>query len=258
MIKIAKLKLKKKIKKFLNKLYLSLAVILILLFLGLLSNYYLTINKNLKPISSEKDYYNISDFGFIREISPKDYDNDGIDDYTDILNGEKIVAKINPKYVNEYYAGGYPPETEGVCTDVIWRSLKEAGYSLKDMISQDIRDEYDKKTYNISIIDDNIDFRRVLNQEIFFQRYAEVLDTDIYKVGDLMPGDILVFNDSEHIAMVSDKYNKNGIPYLIQNRDSSQKETEEDRLEETDMIVTGHYRFKYNDKIQELINRINE
>ena len=71
-----------------------------------------------------------------------------------------------------------------------------------------------------------------------------------------MPGDIISFDYSAHIAMISDKYNVNGVPYLIQNRDETQKEKEEDRLEETDMVVTGHYRFEYNEEIQELINRM--
>ena len=72
------------------------------------------------------------------------------------------------------------------------------------------------------------------------------------------PGDILVFNTDEHIAMTSDKRNANGIPYLIQNRDETQTETEEDRLEETEMEITSHYRFTYNDNLEKLINSIKE
>ena len=70
-----------------------------------------------------------------------------------------------------------------------------------------------------------------------------------------MPGDIVTFDDSAHIAMISDKYNINGVPYLIQNRDETQKQKEEDRLETTEMKVTGHYRFTYTDKIEKLINK---
>lgn len=123
-------------------------------------------------------------------------------------------------------------------------------------MAQDIRDEYDNNTYSIEIIDDNIDFRRVGNQEIFLLRYAESLDIDIYNVGDFMPGDIVTFDDSANIAMISDKYNENGVPYLIQNRDETQEVKEEDRLEITDMQVTGHYRFEYNESLQNLINKI--
>lgn len=255
---MAKKKIKKTFKKRMKKVLLTVLLITLAVIGINIGNYYMAYSKELTPINKEKKYYNLSDFGFIREKSETDYDNDGIDDNTDILNGEKKVAKENPKYVSNYYAGGYPPNGEGVCTDVIWRALKEAGYNLKDMISTDIKQEEKKhkKTYNIEIIDDNIDFRRVNNQETFFIRYAKSLTTDMYEVGTFQPGDILTFDDSDHIAMVSDKYNKNGVPFLIQNRDESQKQKEEDRLEITDMQITGHYRFEYNEKLGKLINKI--
>ena len=69
------------------------------------------------------------------------------------------------------------------------------------------------------------------------------------------PGDILVFEDDEHIAMVSDKRNAKGIPYLIQNRDETQEEKEEDRLEISDMKITYHFRFNYNEELEKLINK---
>jgi len=251
---------KKKKRKFKNNIKILFTAVLILVLLTIAieaGDYYLVYNEELKPISHKKEYYNISDFGFIREKSEADYDEDGIDDYTEFLNGEKKYAEFNPKYISKYYGGGYPPvEEEGVCTDLVWYAFKEAGYSLKDMIVCDIHQQAKKDTYGIEIIDDNIDFRRVGNQEIFFERYAKTLDTDIYNIGDFMPGDIVTFDYSAHIAMISDKYNQNGVPFLIQNRDETQKEKEEDRLEETDMIVTGHYRFEYNNEIQELINRM--
>ena len=77
----------------------------------------------------------------------------------------------------------------------------------------------------------------------------------MYNIGEFMPGDILVFDDSAHIAMVSDKYTKDGVPYIIQNRDEKQKKKEENRLEKTTMQITEHYRFEYNKKLHELINR---
>lgn len=253
---------KKKVKQSFKKLIKNFTIIVIVAILIVVGakaiDYYSVYNEDLKPISHEKEYYNISDFGFIKEISEEDYDEDGIDDYTDILNGEKKYAEYNPAYISNYYAGGYPPvEKEGVCTDLVWFSLKEAGYNLKDMIVYDIHKEAKKDTYGIEIIDDNIDFRRVGNQEIFFQRYVTSLDSDIYNIGEFMPGDIITFDYSMHIAMISDKYNKNGVPYVIQNRDETQKEKEEDRLEITDMEVTGHYRFENNEKLQELINEMN-
>ena len=114
--------------------------------------------------------YTLSEFGINEIKSIIDYNNNGIDDYTDILNGAKIDAKNRPKYKSEYYAGGYPPDNIGVCSDVIWRAFKNAGYSLKDMVDNDIKNSPDD--YDIEIIDSNIDFRRVVNLRVFFDKYA--------------------------------------------------------------------------------------
>lgn len=250
---MAKRKLKKKAKKF---IYVIIGVIVLFIACDVIE-YEVIKNMKRTPIEiHENDYYYARDFGFLDVKSDYDYNENGIDDYTDILLGAKKLAEINPKYVSKYYAGGYPPEDEGVCTDVIWWSLKNAGYLLKDMMERDIRDVYKDGTYNIPIIDDNIDFRRVSNQEVFLKRYAQILTDDIYDIGEFSAGDIVTFDDSDHIAIISDKRNASGIPYLIQNSDEEQTEKEEDVLLETEMSVTGHYRFLYSEKLQELINRI--
>ena len=251
---MAKKKLKKRIKVRFQKSLLIVLVIIAIFVIAEVNEYYFAYHQDLKPIHEEKKYYNISDFGFVKVRSHKDYNNNGKDDYTDIFEGEKKYAEFNPKYKSEYYANGYPPvEKEGVCTDLIWYALKNAGYSLKDLIDKDIKNN--RKKYDIDIVDSNIDFRRVYVQDIFFSRYAKELDTDMYNIGEFMPGDILVFDDSAHIAMVSDKYTKDGVPYIIQNRDEKQKKKEENRLEKTTMQITEHYRFEYNKKLHELINR---
>lgn len=254
---MAKKKLKKKAKKYIRIVVLIVLTIVLVLVGTQAIEYSKADNQKLIPVDQKKEYYNISDFGFIRLRSNTDYNKNGNDDYLDFLKGEQQYAKFNPKYKNDYYAGGYPPvEKEGVCTDLIWYAFKNAGYSLKDMIDKDIKNTRKKKVYYIETIDSNIDFRRVSNQGIFFERYAKTLDNDMYEIGEFMPGDILIFDDSAHIAMVSDKYTKDGVPYLIQNRDETQKQKEENRLEETDMEITGHYRFEYNKKIEKLINSI--
>ena len=253
---MAKKKLKKKAKITIQVLTLIVMLIVLVIIGTQAIKYYQTDNQKLVPVDQKEEYYNISDFGFVRETSSKDYNNNGKDDYTDILEGEKKYAEFNPKYKSNYYAEGYPPvEKEGVCTDLIWYSLKNAGYSLKDLIDKDIKNN--RKKYDIKIVDSNIDFRRVINQDVFFSRYAKELTTDMYEIGQFIPGDILVFDYGDHIAMVSDKYTKDGVPYLIQNRDEKQKQKEENRLEKTDMEITSHYRFEYNKKLEKLINRVN-
>ena len=250
---MARRRLKKKVKRTLQ------AIILILL-LGVLAligseayKYYQTDNQELEPIEQKKYYYSLYDFGYAPLRSKKDYNNNGQDDYADFLKAEKAFAKFNPKYKSSYYAGGYPPvEKEGVSSDLIWYAFKEAGYDLKSLVSKDI--SKNSKKYYASVSDENIDFRRVANLDVFFSRYAKSLTIDMYKIGEFMPGDILVFDYDEHIAMVSDKYTKDGVPYIISNRNEKQTKKEENILEKTSLNITGHYRFEYNKKIEKLIN----
>ena len=190
-----------------------------------------------------KTVYYAEDFGIETITSQTDYDNDGIDDYTDILQGAKIEAENKPTYRSAYYDGGYPPDNEGVCTDVIWRALKNAGYSLKDMVDEDIKNNIEQYPRVAGSPDTNIDFRRVPNLKTYFERNQIVLTTDLTKIEEWQPGDIVVFG-SKHIGIISDKRNKKGIPYLIHN--AGQPLREEDALEPYNNYdqITGHYRMK--------------
>ena len=76
--------------------------------------------------------YENKDFGIEKYISKVDFDNDGIDDETDILESTKKYLATKPKYKSKYYIGGYPNDNYGVCTDVVSFGLKGAGYDLKN------------------------------------------------------------------------------------------------------------------------------
>ncbi|HCT63095.1 MAG TPA: DUF1287 domain-containing protein [Erysipelotrichaceae bacterium] len=162
-----------------------------------------------------------------------------------LILGARKDALAMPAYVNAYYAGGYPPENEGTCTDLVWRAFMEADILLKDLVDEDIktnRERYDHIAYR----DPNIDFRRVQNLAIFFEYNAEVLTTDVYDTQAWQAGDIVVFGNYEHIGIVSDIRNANDIPYLIHNND--QPVREEDRLEygSYTMGIKAHYRYSLN------------
>ena len=189
-----------------------------------------------------KIYY-AKDFGIETVYSLKDFNNNGIDDYTDILLGARKDAENHPTYKSAYYEGGYPPDNEGVCTDVIWRALKNAGYSLKDMIDEDIKNNVELYPRVNGQPDSNIDFRRVPNLKVYFDRNAICLTTDISQIEQWQPGDIVTFG-TNHIGIISDKRNKKGNPYLIHNANQSQRE--EDTLEMWNFFepVSGHYRIK--------------
>ena len=82
--------------------------------------------------------YTAEHFGIETLQSPLDADGDGVDDYTDLMLGARQDAENHPAYDPGYFAGGYPPEDRGVCTDVVWRAFQNAGYDLKALIDADI------------------------------------------------------------------------------------------------------------------------
>ena len=220
--------------KLLKKIIICCAIMLIVISITVLS--LLIYHKN-------KTFYTAEDFKIQTIKSDKDYDNDGIDDYTDILQGAKIEAENKPTYKSVYYSGGYPPDNEGVCTDVIWRALKNAGYILKEMVDEDIKNNVKQYPRVAGKPDPNIDFRRVPNLKIYFERNQIVLTTDLTRIEEWQPGDIVIFG-SNHIGIISDKRNKKGIPYLLHN--GGQPLREEDILELYNQYepITGHYRMK--------------
>lgn len=210
-------------------LFLTAALLILAVPVVLLMNYY-----NLLP----KKSYSADDFGIKTVKSQTDFDGDGVDDYRDIMLGARKDAKNRPKYKSEYYANAYPPDDIGVCTDVVWRAFKNAGYDLRAMVSKDIEDNT-KDYSNVKKPDSNIDFRRVKNLRVFFDKYATVLTVDTAKIDQWQPGDIVVFNDNTHIGIVSDKRNRDGLPYIIHN--GGQPNREEDYLPRAKVVA--HYRF---------------
>ncbi len=232
-------------KRKTKKSKVSLNFLIILLVLGAVFFYFLNYY-NLIPL---KAYY-AKDFDITVVESETDLNKNGIDDYTDILIGAKADAKNHPVYDGRYFGdGGYPPENIGVCTDVVWRAFKNAGYCLRDMVDSDIKNR--PASYSeITVRDRNIDFRRVGNLRVFFEEYAQKLTLDITEINEWQAGDIIIFGNDNHIGIVSDKRNRKGIAYIIHN--GGQPKREEDYLKRAD--VTGHYRFdatKINDEVIE-------
>ncbi|MBS5600498.1 MAG: DUF1287 domain-containing protein [Coprobacillus cateniformis] len=164
--------------------------------------------------------YSNSDFNITTYKSSHDEDDDGIYDQTAILNNVKAYISSKPKYKSKYYGTGYPDDHFGVCSDVVAFGLKDAGY-------------------DIDIIDKNINFRRVQNLEIYFKYNAQSLTTDIHRIEECQGGDIVIFEN--HIGIVSDHRNKNGVSFVIHHASPYQRYYEEDILEYRNDIV-GHYR----------------
>lgn len=179
-----------------------------------------------------------SDFGFEDMRSALDADGDGVDDYTDIKDGALAYIATDPVYGSKYYAGGYPDDGQGVCTDVIWNAFAAAGYDLKSLVDRDIAENPDAYP-EIEKPDPNIDFRRVRNLRIFFEQNAESLPLDFKNPSDWQPGDIVVFEG--HIGICSDKRNFRGVPYLIHHGNIVSGAVEADEMRY--FTVVGHYRW---------------
>ena len=176
--------------------------------------------------------------GVIEQIhSAADEDRDGMDDQTDILEGALHYVSSRPKYKSRYYQTGYPDDGYGVCTDVVAYALRHAGYDLMTLVEADI--QANPNDYNIEEPDIHIDFRRVRNLKVYFAHTALSLTTDISAIEEWQGGDIVIFQN--HIGIVSNRRNRDGVPYVIHHNGPWQKTYEQDILEDRDDII-GHYR----------------
>jgi uncharacterized protein len=177
-----------------------------------------------------------------------DKNKNGIPDPLDIVQTARKEVKQRTHYESNYYKGGFPPDDEGVCTDVIWRGLLGANIHLKELMDVDIEENTDLYPRVNGKPDPNIDFRRVPNQHVFFQRFAESLTTqlipgDVENLKHWQPGDIVVFLDEyHHVGIVSDKRAKDGTPYFINNNPPFAAEV---KLISFDTPIAAHYRWKY-------------
>ena len=184
------------------------------------------------------DTYDNSYFGIETYKSNFDMDNDGIDDQSDILNSVREYISTNPKYKSKYYNTGYPNDNYGVCTDVVGFGLLGAGYNLMELVNEDIKNN--PNDYSEDVGDKNIDFRRVRNLKVYFKNNSISLTTDLNKIEEWQGGDIVIFD--KHIGIISDKRNKDGVPFIIHNANPYQSSYEEDLLIYGYYKIIGHYR----------------
>lgn len=179
-----------------------------------------------------------------------DEDKDGIKDSVDLVKGARVDVKNRSNYKSAYYSGGYPPEDEGVCTDLLWRAFKETGYDLKKLIDIDIKKFPTKYPRIAGKPDPNIDFRRVPNVDMFLKRHAEILTTkvepgNVENLKEWQGGDIVIYGAPiYHTGIISDMRRPDGVPYLIHNAGPYPRE--EDALlywHENISPIIGHYRW---------------
>ena len=235
--------MQKNTRVFIRKSIVLLAAVLVIAFIGAVS--YLIADRIIDNVAG---VHTAEQFGIETIKASVDFNGNGVDDYTDMVNGARRYVETSPTYNGDYVAGGYPPKGQGVCTDVIWVAFMEAGYCLKDMVDEDIAGNTELYTRVNGAPDPNIDFRRVPNQYIYFERNLEVLTTELtpYDVENLQqwqPGDIVVFLDGfHHVGIISERRSRNGIPYIIHNTPPFAAEIS---LSSITTPIAGHYRWKY-------------
>lgn len=209
---------------------------------------YKSADKFSNPIENIADKLEINNVNVPDESSKIDRNENGIPDPIDIVNSARKESEQKTTYKDAYYTGGYPPDGEGVCTDVIWRGFKGINISLKDLIDMDIKENMTQYKGVNGKPDPNIDFRRVLNQDTFLKNNCTSLTTELNEdnidnLKEWQPGDIVVFIEGyEHIAIISDKRDEDGIPYVIHNSHPSASEV---RLSWFHNPIHGHYRWNY-------------
>jgi uncharacterized protein YijF (DUF1287 family) len=156
------------------------------------------------------------------EPPPGDRDGDHLPDPLDTLLGAKKMAIEGWYYGGGYRTLDYPngdmPRDQGVCTDVVVRSLRNSGLDLQEEVHEDIAKS--PKSYPMvkrKKGDANIDHRRVKTILPWFKRHAEAHSADPAKTSDpWRPGDI-VFMDTfpdragpDHIGVLSDTVGESG------------------------------------------------
>lgn len=183
-----------------------------------------------------------------------DRDRDGIPDALDILIGAKKTVINADAYTTEAqgyiklaYPGGDVDRTIGVCTDVVIRSVRNAGLDLQKALHEDIK----KRPRAFPMLrrgaDRNIDHRRVGTLLPYFKKHWQSHAAELDSATDpLRPGDIILMDTfpsrsgPDHIGIVSDTIGPSGLPLVINNWTNGTVTSEMDLL----TFVPVLYRFR--------------
>lgn len=164
-----------------------------------------------------------------------------------IVAAAHVEVSEHARYTTGYFRLAYPngdlPRGQGVCTDVVVRALRGAGYDLQQLIHEDIKRHFAAYPRREAHPDSNIDHRRVPNQMHFFHKFGRTLtlQTDTAHRSQWRPGDFVYWklpSGLDHAGVLSDRVGPTGLPMVIHNLDVCR---EEDVL--SAWKLQGHYRF---------------
>jgi len=143
------------------------------------------------------------------------------------------------------YPGGDVPGG-GVCTDLVLRALRGAGFDLQKLVHEDMKADFSKypEDWDATRPDPNIDHRRVLNLMCFFRRKAGWLPRSVNgkSLAGWKPGDVVFWDlgrsGRKHCGVISDRKAPSGRPLVIHNLAGA---AEEDCLARWKIIGHGRY-----------------
>jgi len=184
--------------------------------------------------------------------SVHDHDGDGIPDPLDVLIGAKKTVLNGAAYTEGWtsirkYPGGDVPRSQGVCTDVVIRAVRNAGIDIQQALHEDI--SLARAAYPMVKGRGNpqIDQRRVATLLPYFRRHWQAHTPKLDDPADpLRPGDV-IFMDTfpsrsgpDHIGILSDTIGEAGLPMVINNWTNGMVTKEMDLL----TFVPVLYRFR--------------
>jgi uncharacterized protein len=185
---------------------------------------------------------------------PGDADRDGIPDPLDVLIGGKKTVLDAAPYGGGYIVIDYPdgdiPRGKGVCTDVVIRAGRNAGFDLQSALQRDLRGA--RRAYPmVKRPNASIDHRRVKTILPYFERHWDRRVVELDAPDDpLRPGDVVFFDTfpskpgPDHIGIVSDTVSENGLPMVINSWTDGFRTSEMDLLS----FVPVTHRFRYPSK----------
>jgi len=120
--------------------------------------------------------------------------------YAAVSNGQRLASAAraqigvttgyDPRWTHISYPNGDVPRSTGVCADVVIRAARDAlGLDLQKLVHEDMLRAFDvypaHRVWGSKVPDTNIDHRRVLNLQTYWQR----ANAQLWKTSKPTPGD---------------------------------------------------------------------
>lgn len=156
----------------------------------------------------------------------------------------KITTGYDPSYVRLDYPNGDVASETGVCSDVVVRAFRKAGIDLQKEVHDDMTlafAQYPKK-WGARGTDTNIDHRRVLNLDTYFERKGKSLPITDNRA-DYLPGDVVAWDlgdGLDHIGILTNLSSEADQHYLIVHNMGAGARAEDVLMA---WKIIGHYRY---------------